>query len=237
MNRINPKFGETSKNYGIIKQDILDVLTDYELALTEFSDYYDIKLEELILKKVELESNLIGRVFVEENLKKDENRRIKSKDKDFLKLNFSEKAKNIAEKVSSNKTSKNSVNFNDVRRLIELEDLENEQSNRLDKKISKIQESNKTNQAEIVGIENEIKKISKQINELNEKKRLGLEEAMETREKWISITLRKPSVWSRTKTFFSNRFSTAKVVSKTVIAPLKMKVREFRVNELKGLKG
>ena len=71
---------------------------------------------------------------------------------------------------------------------------------------------------------------------MNEKKRLGLEAAMETKEKWISTTLRKPSVWERTKTFFSNRFSTAKVVSKTVIVPLKMKVTEFRSNELKGLK-
>ena len=72
INRINPKFNETSKNYGTIKKDILDVLTDYELALTEFSDYYDVKLEELILKKVELESNLIGKVFKEENLKREE---------------------------------------------------------------------------------------------------------------------------------------------------------------------
>ena len=45
MNRINPNFNETSKNYGIIKKNILDVLTDYESALTEFSDYYDKKLD------------------------------------------------------------------------------------------------------------------------------------------------------------------------------------------------
>ena len=237
MNRINPKFNENSKNYGVIKQDILDVLTDYELALTEFSDYYDVKLEKLILRKVELESNLIGRVFREENLKKDENIKLKMRDKDALKMTFAEKAKTVSEQVASKKQESNPAYFADIRKLQDLEDLKLEQENRIDKKISKIQESNKTNQAEIVGIENEIKKISKQINELNEKKRLGLEEAMETREKWISVTLRKPSVWSKTRTFFSNRFSTAKVVSKTVIAPLKMKVKEFRVNELEGLKG
>ncbi|MBR1539936.1 MAG: hypothetical protein IJ629_01965 [Clostridia bacterium] len=237
MTRINPKFNETSKNYGIIKQDILDVLTDYELALTELSDYYDNQLEELILKKVELESNLVGKVFREENIKKDENIRIKFKDKDMLKMSFSERAKNIAEKVSAKKQTNSSIDFTDIRKLQELNDLEVEQTNRLDKKILKLQERDKTNQAEIVGLENEIKKVSKQIKEINEKKRLGLEAAMETREKWISVTLRKPSVWNRTKSFFSNRFSTAKVVSKTVIAPLKMKVKEFRVNELEGLKG
>lgn len=237
MNRINPKFNETSKNYGIIKQDILDVLTDYEVALTEFSDYYDLKLEDLILQKVELESSLVGKVFREENLKKDERNKIISKDKDFLKLTFSEKARSIADKFSLKKQANDAIDSIDIRKLQELEDLEVEQNNKLDKKISKIQENNKTNQAEIAGIENKIKKIEKQIKEINEKKRLGLESAMETREKWISVTLKRPSVWSKAKSFFSNRFSTAKVVSKTIIAPLKMKVKEFRVNELEGLKG
>ena len=237
INRINPKFNETSRNYGVIKQDILDVLTDYEVALTELSDYYDVKLEELILKKVELESSLVGKVFREESLKKEEDTSIKLKNKDHLKMTFSEKAKNIAQKVSVKKQKDYSVDVADIRRLQDFADLEAEQDNRLNKKISKIQENNQTNQAEIVSIENEIKKISEEINKLNEKKRLGLEEAMETREKWIATTLRKPSLWSKTKSFFSNRFSTAKVVSKTVIAPLKMKVKEFRMNELEGLKG
>lgn len=236
MNRINPKFNETSKNYGLIKQDILDVLTDYECALTEYSDYYDIKLEELILKKVELESNLVGRVFREEAIKKDEDKKIRLKDKDYLKLSFSEKTKNIVDKFSVQKSEKSEIDFKDIRHLIDLEDLEIEQNNKLNRKISKIQENDKNNKNEIAGIEKEIKKISNEISEMNEKKRLGLEEAMETREKWISTTLRKPSVWARTKSFFSNRFSTAKVVSKTVIAPLRMKVEEFRVNELEGLK-
>lgn len=237
MNRINPKFNENSKNYGIIKQDILDVLTDYELALNELSDYYDLKIEELILKKAELESELLGKVFREENIKKDENIRIKSKDTDSLKVSFSEKSRNIVEKVAEKKQANKAVDFVDIRILQDLNDLKVEQENRIDRKISRLQERDKTNQADITEIESQINNISKQINELNEKKRLGLEEAMETREKWISVTLRKPSVWSKTKTFFSNRFSTAKVVSKTVIAPLKMKVKEFRVNELEGLKG
>lgn len=237
MTRINPKFNETSKNYGIIKQDILDVLTDYEIALSELSDYYDVKVEELILKKVELESNLIGRVFREENLKKDENVRVKMKDKDSLKITFSEKAQNIANQVSAKKQANHSIEYLDIRRLKDLKDLEDEQTNKLDKKISKLQENNKNNQIEITQIEDEIKKVSSQIRELNDKKRLELEEAMETREKWIATTLRRPSVWSRTKNFFSNRFSTAKVISKTVIAPLKLKIKEFRFNELEGLKG
>ena len=196
MNRINPKFNESSKNYGTIKQDILDVLTDYELALTEYSDYYDLQLEELILKKVELESSLIGKVFKEENLKKDEDFSIRTKDKDTLKLTFSEKAKNIAEKVTYKKQINKIVDLRDVIRLQELNDLEVEQNKKITMKISKIQEKDKTNQSEIIGIENEIKKISKKIDEINEKKRIGLETAMESKDRWISVTLKKPSVWS-----------------------------------------
>ncbi len=236
INRINPKFNETSKNYGVIKKDILDVLTDYETSLTEFSDYYDVKLEKLILKKVELEAHLVGKVFREEALKSDENKKMKLRDKDYLGKTFSEKSKNIVEKVNSQKQENDFVDYKDISHLQDLEDLKVEETEKMDKTIEKVQENDKTNQAEIQGIEKEIKEISKQINELNEKKKIGLEEAMETREKWISTTLRKPSVWSKTKTFFSNRFNTAKVVSKTVIAPLKMKVKEFRINELEGLK-
>lgn len=237
MSRINPKFNESSKNYKTIKQEILDVLTDYELALTELGDHYDVQLEELILRKVELEANLVGKVFREENLKKIENDKVKFKNKDTLKSGFAEKAKKIIEQASANKQPNSLINLDDIRRLQDLSDLENEQASQLDKKISKLQEKDKTNQSEIVEIENEIKKISKQIDQINEKKKLELEEAMETREKWISITLRKPSVWKRTKSFFSNKFSAAKVISKTIIAPLKIKVREFRVNELERLKG
>lgn len=237
INRINPKFNETSKNYGIIKQDILDVLTDYELALTELSDYYDNKIEELILKKVELESNFVGKLFREESLKKDENIKLKTKDKDSLKMKFLNTAKNISNNFSEKKLKKNIIDLTDIRRLQELSELEQEQTNRLDKKISKIQEKDKINQSELAELENEIKDVSKRIIEINKKKQELLENAMETREKWIAVTLRKPSVWSKTKSFFSNRFTTVKVVSKTVIVPLKMKIKEFRTNELEGLKG
>ena len=236
MNRINPNFNETSKNYGIIKKNILDVLTDYESALTEFSDYYDKKLENLILKKVELESNLVGKIFREESLTKDETIKTKMKDKDYLKMSFSEKTRDIATKVSAQKSSNNTINYMDIRALKDLTDLELERNNKIDKKISKIKENNENNQSEIKKIESEIQKVSKEIIEMNEKKRLGLEEAMETRDKWISVTLKKPSVWAKTKRFFSNRFNTINVISKTVIEPLKIRVQEFRVNELKGLK-
>lgn len=238
MSRINSKFNESSKNYSIIKKEILDVLTDYEVALVELSDYYDSKIEELILKKVELESNLIGKVFREENLKREEKDRVKLKDEDLLKMNFMQKSQNIINRAKENKKlNKESITSEDLMKLNDYNELEIEQENKLNNKISKIKENNEINENELLKIENEIKNISKKIKELNDKKRLELEIAMETKEKWISVTLRKPSVWSKAKRFFANKFTTAKVISNTIIVPLKMKVKEFRINELEGLKG
>ena len=59
IRNINPKFNEKSKNYDITKTAILDALTHYEAALVELSEFYDGKIEQLILRKVELESHLL----------------------------------------------------------------------------------------------------------------------------------------------------------------------------------
>ena len=237
MYRINPKFNESSKNYASVKKEILNVLTDYEMALTEYSDYYDIKLEGLILKKVELESHLVGKIFKDEHYKTIESKKIHEIENDNLKLSFSEKTRRIFEKFSIKKQEEKSINVQDISKLQDCIDLENEQSANLDKKVTKIQEKNKTNLSEIAGIESEIKKISNEINEINDKKRIALEEAMETRDKWIATTIKKPSIFGRAKCFFANKFNTTKVVNKTVIAPLKDRVNEFRINELAEIKG
>ncbi len=59
IKNINPRFDEKSKNYDITKAAILDTLTNYESALVELSEFYDRKIEQLILRKVELESHLL----------------------------------------------------------------------------------------------------------------------------------------------------------------------------------
>ena len=73
IRNINPKYNEKSKNYDITKASILDSLTRYEAALVELSEFYDTKIEQLILRKVELESHLLGSVIRDEYLYKREN--------------------------------------------------------------------------------------------------------------------------------------------------------------------
>jgi hypothetical protein len=59
---------------------------------------------------------------------------------------------------------------------------------------------------------------------------------MESRDKWIATTIKKPSVFGRAKNFFAIKFNTSKVITKTVINPLKQRVEEFKINELAELK-
>ena len=53
---INPRFKEGSKNYESVKKLVSETLTAYEAALLELSEFYDGKIEQLILRKVELDS-------------------------------------------------------------------------------------------------------------------------------------------------------------------------------------
>ena len=86
-------------------------------------------------------------------------------------------------------------------------------------------------------MEKEIKSINDEIDKINERKRLALEEAMETKDKWIATTIRKPRVFSRITRFFSNKFNTSKVITQTVIEPLKIRINDFKANELADIKG
>ena len=90
---------------------------------------------------------------------------------------------------------------------------------------------------DIASIEKEIRSIDDEIKKINERKRLALEEAMETKDKWISVTLKKPRAFTRITRFFANKFNTSKVVSQTIIEPLKLRIIEFKTNELADLKG
>ena len=72
IRNINPRYTEKSKNYDITKSAILNSLTNYEAALVELSEFYDKKIEQLILRKVELEASLLGSIIRDEYLYKKE---------------------------------------------------------------------------------------------------------------------------------------------------------------------
>lgn len=235
MYRINPKFNEKSKHYDIIKKDILDVLTEYEATLVEYSDCFDSQIEELIIKKAELESELVGKIFKEENFKSEENKKEKEKETDKLKNTLGEKNRKFFE-IFSHKRKENDLNVQDMRKLEDSIDLEQEQIQKLNKRVERVQEKNKTNMSEIAGIEKDIANIDKKIKDLEDKKKYLLEEAMETKDKWVSKTVKKPHAFSKITRFFSSKFNTPKMVTKTIIEPLKFRILDFKSHELADIK-
>ena len=92
IRNINPRYTEKSKNYDITKSAILNSLTNYEAALVELSEFYDKKIEQLILRKVELEASLLGSIIRDEYLYKKENKKLDQKENRQLENNI-EKAK------------------------------------------------------------------------------------------------------------------------------------------------
>jgi len=59
IDKINPKFVLKSKNYEKIEELMNESLHNYEQNLKKFCSAYDFKINELILDKVEMESNFI----------------------------------------------------------------------------------------------------------------------------------------------------------------------------------
>ena len=68
ISQINSKYNENSKSYSSTKEQITNVLANYEQVLKELSEFYDGKIEQLILRKVELEASLIGAILNDQYL-------------------------------------------------------------------------------------------------------------------------------------------------------------------------
>ena len=106
IRNINPRYTEKSKNYDITKSAILNSLTNYEAALVELSEFYDKKIEQLILRKVELEASLLGSIIRDEYLYKKENKKLDQKENDKVKKKISTAFKGMIEKLTVKKQDK-----------------------------------------------------------------------------------------------------------------------------------
>lgn len=233
---INSKFNENSKNYAEIKQEILNVLTEYESVLTEYSDYYDLKIEKLITKKVELESHLVGKIFIEEELKSEKYFNEKEQEKGTLKSSLSEGFKKILNKFRGEKDKK-TIDVQMISKMQDNIDIELEDNNETSKKIVKLNQDNNVNTSEMLDIEKQIERIDEQIKILNDKKIMAIENAMEKGDKWIVVsTLKKPRVLDKVKRFFASKLNPSKIVMKNVIEPLKFRIQDFKNNELLEVK-
>ena len=222
IRKINSKFTEKSKNYDIVKEEILDVVTKYENVLTELAEFYDEKIEQLILRKFELENHYVGRLSRKKylNLYKKKQYLLKGeKIKSILTSGIKKAINLIKDRKENNDILKKDKEENDVEENIDI----------VDQKI-------KENDEKLDIINKEIFLTTTEIQKLNERKKKAILDAMETEDKWITTKIRKPRTFEKITRFFTSRINTPKVIKKNIIDPLNEKINSFINVELKNIK-
>ena len=234
---INPKFKDGAKNYEQTKKLVSETLVVYESALLELSEFYDGKIEQLILRKVELESELIGSILNEEYFRQKLIRNNQQKENDKVKLSVKDSIKAALERLKNKKTAQTSIDPLEISKLMDKQDVVCELDQKLSSKIEKTESDQKANVEYISKVEKEISLVNSEIERINERKQKSIYDAMEVGDKAMTTTLKRPKVIKRITTFFAIRFNTAKVVENTIITPLNIRIENFKANELSSMKG
>lgn len=237
IKNINPKYNENSKNYDSTKADILDALTNYETALMELSDFYDEKIEQLILKKVELDTQKLGLLMKDEILLEKTEKKVDEKEK--LTSKVSKGVKGIVEKINFKNQNKEKeyIDVSLYNKVQDIADIKQEVNQKMESRVKKAKEDSSKNSNQIQKIDEQIKNIDLEIKKVNEKKQQNLMNAMEIGDKWIAVNLKRPKAFTKIKRFFMSKFNTTKLIHKNVITPLNNLVKEFRETELANVKG
>ncbi len=237
IHEINPKFQEGSKNYTAIQNCIVETMGNYEKSLIELSQFYDGKIEQLIIRKVELEANLVGALINEAYLKDKRVKREKQKDNDKVKNKIKHSIKMVFDKLSKKKNENKPLDVRLMNYFNSGKDVANEIEEKLECKVNKTKVAEKDNLAVIEKIEKEIRLTEEEIKKINERKKQFLLDAMEIGDKSLVTTIRKPRVFKKITRFFASRFNTSKVIMNTIIEPLNQRIEAFKMNELADIKG
>ena len=238
IHSINPHFKDGKKNYDKTKTMVTETLANYEKALNDLSDFYDGKIEQLILKKVELEASLIGSIMSDEYLYnkiveceyQQKNDKVKSSIKENIKFAF--------DKLLNKKKEQKALDPMAIATLMDVQDVENELEESMVSKIESISDRKVKNKEFISDIEKQILAINADIEKLNDRKVKNIYDAMEVGDKSISTSIvRRPKIFGRITRFFASRFNTPKVVENTIIDPLRLRIESFKNNELSNIQG
>lgn len=235
---INPKFKEGSKNYEETKKLVTETLASYEQALVELGQFFDGKIEQLILRKVELEASLIGSILNDEYLREELVADTDKKDNDRVKLSVKDSIKSVLERFKIKKTEKtNIIDPMEISKLMDKQDIVCEMDEQFSSNIEKRKVAKVRNMEFSKKLEKEISLINSEIERINERKKESISKAMEVGGTEMVANIRRPRVIKRITTFFASRFNTAKVVETTIINPLITRIENFKSNELSGMKG
>ena len=234
IKRVNSKFTEKSKNYNIIKEAILDSMTRYEDSLIKLSKFYDSKIEQLIIRKFELQTHLIGIIVKQELLNREEKIKEESKNVSGFKNVLKVGIKKAIDKIKLEK-KENKIDLVEIRKLKDKQQIEVEQDIKLDNSINKIKELTTNNNQKIEKINKEIYLITSEIKKINERKKEAINYAMESGDKWLMASSKKPKTFERITRFFSSKINTPKVILRTIISPLNERIDNFIDNELANI--
>lgn len=137
----------------------------------------------------------------------------------------------------SHKKKQNEIDINLISKAQDAKDVEFEIEEQLTARIQKTKEEKTQNKDRISKVEKEIHLINEEIKRINERKKQNLLNAMEVGEKWVTTTIKKPRTFTKITRFFSSKFNTPKLIIKTIIEPLNLRIEEFVNNELANVKG
>ncbi len=234
---INPKFKEGSKNYETTKKLVSETLSKYEQALVELSKFYDGKIEQLILRKVELEASLISAILNEEYLSQSIEKRNNQKENDKVKKSVKDNIKSALEKIKNKRSNNVEVDPKMITNLLDQQEVAIELEEQLSNKIEKTIKDKNENKEFLNKVEKEISMIDTEIDRINDRKKESIYNAMEVGNKEMTATIRKPRVFKKITRFFVSRFNTAKVVETTIIEPLNSRIENFKNTELSSMMG
>ena len=212
-------------------------MAKYQESLLTLSRFYDEKIEQLILSKVELEAGHLGGMVNKEYLDHIERIKLKQKDNDVVKEKINDNTMTYYQKVVEKRENGEESNPLFYIYLSDANDIQAEIDIRNKKGLEDTIKEKEENAKEIEDKEKEIKRIEDEIAKMNERKVSAITEAMEEGEKTISVNVKRPRAFTRIKRFIVSRFNTYKVINDTIINPLNKKIEEFRKNELTDMKG
>ena len=142
--------------------------------LLKLSDFYNGKIEQLILRRVELEASLVGALLNEEYLYKKINEKTKQKENDEVKSSVKENVKNILEKIKIKKQDNSPIDTNILFKAVDAQDVIKEVEVKNSENLINAENSKKENKEVISKIEKEISLINNEIKRLNEQKKKSI---------------------------------------------------------------
>ena len=237
IHSINNKFNEGSKNYDLAKKNISDAISRYKENLVELSEFYDGKIEQLILSKVEIEASILGGIVNEEYLDHRIAVKKRQKEEDSLKKKINDNSMNCYQKIIEERQKSGVVDTLAVRHKKDADDISREIDTQMQSRIDKSVNDQKETEEVITKREKKIKAINEEIELINQRKVEAITRAMEEGGVFLTANVKKPRAFTRIKRFFISRFNTYKVIDDTIITPLNKKIEEFKKVELSSMKG